>query len=120
MRHWSIAILAASAVFVGWAQAAPGFGASSHRLGGGSGHGSESQKEAIGFLEALLAFAGFEMTTSVKPVARESNGGPPPAKECDEQKKTEVAKADEKEAAEGGAGSSKGRSRSGEPVYLAF
>jgi hypothetical protein len=120
MRHWSIAILAASAVSVGLAQAAPGFGASSPRLGGGSYQGSEKPKEAIGFFEALLVFAGFEMTASVRPVAGESIGGPPPAKECDKQKKTEVAKAEDKETTEGGAGSSKGRGRTGEPVYLAF
>jgi hypothetical protein len=40
------------------------------------------------------------------------------AKQCDQAKKTEVAKAETKDEAEGA--SSKGKSRTGEPVYLAF
>jgi hypothetical protein len=119
MRHTMIAIFAASAVSFGLAQAAPGFGASSHRLGGGSGdQKSERHHDSLGWLEALLAFAGVDPSASVEPVAGETLGAS--AKQCDKQKKTEVAKADDKEATKEGAGSTKGRARTGEPVYLAF
>lgn len=118
MRHLLTATGLAAALSLGAAQAAPGFGASSHRLGGGH-QPTEKQGKALSAFEAMLGLLGFELSASVEPVVSESmtdrNGK---LKECDEAKKTDVAKAESKGGAEGG--SSKGKSRTGEPVYLAF
>jgi len=116
MRNHFAAIVIASALTVTAAHAAP-FGPSSHRLGGGAS--SPEAQKSVNFIEALLGFIGIELSASVEPVVSESYVGPArPAKECDQAKKSEVAKAETKEEAQGA--SSKGRARPGDPVYLAF
>lgn len=117
MRHYLKAVVLASALSMGVAQAAPVFGASSHRLGGGS-EKAESRKP-LSLFEAVLALAGIDLAASIEPIASDAvadRAGK--TKECDQSKKTEVAKAETKETADGG--SSKGRTRTGEPIYLAF
>lgn len=118
MRHSLKAIMIATALSVGAAHAAPGFGASSHRLGGGTPK-AEKQSKATPAWEIFLALIGFDLAATVEPVASETiDKQHGKSKQCEQSKKTEVARADEKDEAEGG--SSKGRSRTGEPVYLAF
>lgn len=117
MRRSLAAIAFAAALAFGAAEAAPLFGASTHRLGGGQA--AKEQNDARALLEAIFAWIGFDLVATVEPVAREGvadQAGRP--KECDRAKKAEVAKAETKDESEGG--SSKGRSRTGEPVYLAF
>lgn len=122
MRKAMTALAFAAALSIGTAEAAPGFGPSSHRIGGGVGSGkaatTESKPQSI--VESLFAILGFDISASAKvePVVGEAypeRAGA--AKECDQEKKTEVAKADSKDANTPGA---KGRTRTGEPVYLAF
>lgn len=119
MRHYLIAIALAAALSIGAAQAAPGFGASSHRLGASASEPSKKESRALSTFEAFLAIFGLDLAASVEPVAGESmNARNSKTKECQQAKKTDVAKAETKEGAEGA--STKGKSRTGEPVYLAF
>lgn len=119
MRNYLTAIVIASALSFGAANAAPGFGPSSHRLGGGTSAKAADDNKPMTFIEAVLGLIGFDLAASVEPVVGETyvdrNGK---TKECEQAKKAEVAKAEEKSETEGG--DSKGRSRNGEPVYLAF
>lgn len=118
MRHYLTAFVMAAALSIGAAQAAPGFGASSHRLGGGV-QPAEREGKALSAFEAFLGLLGFDLSASVEPVVSENaTGRNGKLKECDEAKKTDIAKAESKDGAEGG--SSKDKSRAGEPVYLAF
>lgn len=120
MRNCFIAIVAASAVAVGAAQAAP-FGPASHRLGGNGSASTQSTEAArpMTLIEAVLDFVGFKLSASVEPVVGDTYiDRTGKTRQCDEAKNAEVAKAEPKENAPGGA--SKGRTRSGEPVYLAF
>ncbi len=112
------AALSVGALAAGAAQAAS-FGASSHRVGGAPAHAAEKDSTAVAIFDRVLGLVGFDLAASVKPVAGERvpNRTARP-KECDQAKKTAVAKAESKDS-EGG-GSSKGKSRTGEPVYLAF
>jgi hypothetical protein len=113
------AIVIAAAFTVGSANAATGFGSSSHRLGGDSSARAAKDSKPLTLIEAVLGLIGFDFAASVEPVASEAYAdrtGKP--KECEQAKKTEVAKAESKEDEQGGA--SKGRTRTGEPVYLAF
>lgn len=115
MRQSLIATMAAVSVMFAAAEAAPAFGAGLHRAGGAErGHAKESPLAAF---EALLALIGIEATASVRPVTE--TGERTKTKQCEQSKKTEIAKAAPKADADGGA-ASKGRSRTGEPVYLAF
>ena len=119
MRNHILAVVLASALAVSAAHAAP-FGPASHRLGGGTTSAKPSETaKPINLVEAILGFIGFDLSASVEPVAGETyvdqNGK---TQQCDETKKSEVAKAETKEDAQGG--SSKGRTRNGDPVYLAF
>lgn len=124
MRHHIrlCAFAFSTALMFGVAQAAPSFGSSSHRLGGddsGSARATRKDERPLSLFEMALSIAGVKLTTSVEPVVGEASArGTKPAKECEKAKATEVAKADSKDGGEGG--SSKGRARSGEPVYLAF
>ena len=119
MRNHLTAILIASALAMSAAQAAP-FGPASHRLGGGSAAAKSSQDaKPMTLIEAFLGLIGFDMAVSVEPVVGETyvdRAGD--AKQCDDAKKSEVAKAETSDDARGG--SSKGRTRTGDPVYLAF
>jgi hypothetical protein len=118
MRLSLTVIVAAAALTIGAAHAAPAFGTSSHRVGGSS---SEPVKkgDALSIFEALFAVLGFDVAASVEPVADETmNRRDGKAKQCEQAKKAEVAKAETKNEAEGA--SSRGKSRTGEPVYLAF
>ena len=119
MRNLLAAIIIASALTMTVAQAAP-FGPSSHRLGGGASSSKSSETpKTVNFVEALLGIIGIEPTASVEPVVGESYVSPArQTEECDQAKKSEVAKAETKEDAQGA--SSKGRARPGDPVYLAF
>ncbi len=81
---------------------------------------SEKETHTLGLIDMILGLVGFDLAASVEPIVGETTpGGSTRAKQCDKEKKTEVAKAEEKDGSEGG-GSSKGKSRTGEPVYLAF
>lgn len=119
MRNRLLAIVVASAISVGAANAAPGFGPSSHRLGGGTSDKTADTSKPMTLIETVLSFIGFDLTAKVEPVAGETYvDRTGKSKECAETKKAEVAKADEKSDSDGG--ESKSRSRYGEPVYLAF
>lgn len=113
------AVIAAVAVLsVGAAHAAPGFGASSHRLGGGT-QGVEARKDPMPWVVALLGIIGIDLTAKVEPVVGDTlEERRAKARQCDEAKNAEMAKADEQTSAKGDR--SKGRSRNGDPVYLAF
>lgn len=118
MRLSLTVIIAAAALSIGAAHAAPAFGSSSHRLGGTANEPAK-KGEALSFFEALFAVLGIDAAASVEPVVGETmNRRDGKAKQCDQEKKSEVAKAETKDEAEGA--SSKGKSRTGEPVYLAF
>ncbi len=120
MRHHLTAIVLAAALSIGAAHAAPGFGASSHRLSGDSSPKKASEHKPLTLIEAVLGLIGIELSASVEPIVGETyvdRAGK--SKQCDQEKKAEVAKAEEKDGAQGG-GSSKGRTRAGEPIYLAF
>jgi hypothetical protein len=112
----------AAALSIGSVHAAPGFGPSSHRVGGavGAGKSATTESKPQSIVESLFALIGLDLSASAKvePVVGEAYperaGG---SKECDQEKTTEVAKVDSKDEKATGA---KGRTRTGEPVYLAF
>ena len=113
------AIVIAAAVIMGSANAAPGFGPSSHRLGGASSTDAAKDGKPLTLIEAFLGFIGFDLAATVEPVVGEAYADRSgKSKECEQAKQTEVAKADSKDDERGGA--SKDRARAGEPVYLAF
>jgi len=122
MRNYMTAFALAAALSIGSAAAAPGFGPSSHRVGGavGSGNSATTESKPQTIIESLFAIIGVDLSANAKvePVIGETYPErADAAKECDQEKKTEVAKADSKgESATG----SKSRTRTGEPVYLAF
>ncbi len=119
MRNHLTAIVIAAALSVGAANATPAFGPSSHRLGGGTSAKVADDAKPMTLLEAVLSFVGFDLAVSVEPVVGETySDRTGKTKECEQAKKAEVAKAEEKNESEGG--ESKGYSRPGEPVYLAF
>lgn len=119
MRNHLVGIVLASALAVSAAQATP-FGPASHRLGGGASSSTSSDESTPkSLIDAFLGFIGFNLAVSVEPVVGDAyvdRAGK--TRECDEAKKSEVAKAETKDDAQGG--SSKGRTRPGDPVYLAF
>jgi hypothetical protein len=118
MRHGFTAIALVTALTMGAAHAAPDFGASSHRLGGVS-KPAEKERNPLALFELALGLIGFDLSASVEPVVGETlNDSASRAKKCDQAKDTEVAKAETKNGSD--TGSSKGRARNGEPVYLAF
>lgn len=119
MRYQFIVTVLASALLASAAQAAP-FGPASHRLGG-SATSAKSSEDAkpMTLIEAFLGFIGFDLAASVEPIASETYvDRTGKTKQCDETKKSEVAKAEP--ADEAAAGASKGRTRPVDPVYLAF
>lgn len=119
MRNYLTAIVVAAALSVGAANAAPGFGPSSHRLGGGTSAKAADDNKPMKLVEAVLNLIGFDFAASVEPVVGETYvDRTGKTKECEQAKKAEVAKAEEKNESEGG--DSKDRSRYGEPIYLAF
>ena len=118
MRHYLAAFVIASALSLGVAQAAPGFGASSHRLGGGAGAEKAERRQPLSLFESILALAGIDLSLAIEPIASETIADRSRSKECDQAKNTEVAKADAKESPDGS--SPRGRTRTGEPIYLAF
>lgn len=116
MRNRLTAFVLASALTFGAAEAAPSFGSSSQRLGGGA---AAHEGDAPTLIEIVLGLVGFDFAATIEPVAGERFGDRAgKAKECEQSKKTEVAKAEPKES--GGATTAKARPKSGEPVYLAF
>ncbi len=120
MRNYFTAVVLAAALTMGVANAATSFGPSSHRLGGDSSAKASKEHKPLGLIETVLGLIGFDLAASVEPVVGEGyadRSGKP--KECEQAKKTEVAKADAKDGPDGG-GSSKGRTRPGDPIYLAF
>ncbi len=123
MRHFTIAFAVSAALSVGVSHAAPGFGASSHRLGGdGAGSkasASKNENAPWDLLTSLAALAGFDLSGSVEPVAvQRISRKAADRKECENAKGTEVAKAEPKQG--GGNTPTKPRGPSGEPIYLAF
>ena len=121
MRQHLIILVGAAVLLVGGAaEAAPAFGASSHRLSGSaSGHSKAQAARPLGWFEAALGLIGIDLAASVMPVGGEAmNERGARSSECETAKKTEVAKADPKD--ETNASGSKGRARPNEPVYLAF
>ena len=120
MRHLYVAMLGAAVLLAGGvAQAAPGFGASSHQLGGSVGASGSDESKSITFLESVLGLIGIEFAVSVEPVVGDRFNEPASrSKECKDAEKAEVAKADAKP--ESGAGAAKNPVRPHEPVYLAF
>jgi len=118
MRHHLPAATAAFILLIGGtAQAAPGLGASSHRLGGGST--ASSQSKTVSILEAAMKFFGFETAASVEPLVGDRLGETAArTKQCDGEENAEVAKA-ETQKEQGGA-EPKSRVQPHEPVYLAF
>jgi hypothetical protein len=109
----------ATVMMTGAAQAAPSFGASSHRLGGSAGEPSKSERTSLSLVEMVIGLIGFDLSASVEPVVGETlNDSARKSKTCDQAKETEVAKAETKNGSD--SSSSKGRAKPGEPVYLAF
>lgn len=119
MRHQLIATVLASALLASAAQAAP-FGPASHRLGGSATSAKSTQDaKPMTLIEAFLGFIGFDLAASVEPIASETYvDRTGKTKQCDETKKSEVAKAEPTDDAQ--AGASKDRTRTANPVYLAF
>ncbi|MCB2113685.1 MAG: hypothetical protein KDD85_09065 [Parvularculaceae bacterium] len=123
MRQYLPAAAAAAVLLIGGtAGASPGFGASSHRLGGdatGVAHSGASQSKAAAVIESVLTLFGFETAARVEPLAGERLGETAArTKQCDRDEKAEVAKAEPK--TEQGGGDPKSRVQPHEPVYLAF
>jgi len=122
-HHHRLCAFALLAVLsIGAAQAAPSFGASSHRLGGDestSARAATKDERPLSLLEMALSLAGVKLSTGVEPVVGDRVvRGANKSKECDNAEAAEVAKAEPEDGGEGA--TSKGRARSGEPVYLAF
>jgi hypothetical protein len=114
-RHLFIAVGAAGLALSSVADAAPAFGATSHRTGGAAAAEKRADRPLI---EVVLSLIGFDFAATVEPVVGESAvRRDARAKECEQSKKTEVAKAEPKDEEGGGAAK---RSRTGEPLYLAF
>lgn len=114
MRTLAISI-ATAALMASPAFAAPSFGPAGHWLGGDDARAK--QEKGVDLPSAVLSLFGIDLAATITPVASEAYEKKVGSKECDQAKKTEVAKAEPKASDASG---SKGRARAGEPVYLAF
>ena len=120
MRHITKALIAASAVTFGVAHAAPAFGGSGMRLGGGSEDRGQERPTISAVLKNLKKAMTLELSAKASPISDEEYlDGPPSPKSCDKEHQTEVARAESK-SEDGGESSGKKKVRGGEPVYLAF
>ena len=119
IKNLAVLVIATGALS-GTADAAPGFGSASHRLGGGAtGATAENSERSVGVVEAIFNLLNRKGEASVAAVTPASSAAEAArAKECDKSKKTEVAKAEAKPGETDKA--AKGRMPTGEPVYLAF
>lgn len=122
-----VAAVIAGAMLFGAAQAAPGFGASSHRLSGSTPTQSAPADEPATFVEAFLALLGIESTRKIDPTyaekiaermgaANSESRSKAEAEQCDEAKKAEDLKSQKAEAR----AKAKRSDTAGRPVYLAF
>ena len=119
MRQYYLTVAAVAVLAIGGvAQAAPAFGARAHNLGGAASQSRTLENKPLGWIELALGIFGVDLAASVEPVAGDKlDDSGTRAKECEESKKAEVAKAEPQN--DQGSGS-KGRAMPNEPVYLAF
>lgn len=115
MRHSLFAFSALAVLSFGVAHAAPGFGSSSHRLGGDTKPTASSKAETATLIQLVAALIGIESAATVG-TGKESDRKPGELDECEETKQAESkSKPSTKTSARSDA-----KARSAEPIYLAF
>ena len=115
MRHSLFALSALAVLSFGVAHAAPGFGSSSHRLGGDNKSTASSKTETASLLQLIAAFIKVEPAATVRS-GKETDRKPGELDECEETKQAEnKSKPSTKTSARDDA-----KARSAEPIYLAF
>jgi hypothetical protein len=115
MRHLLITFSAIAVLAFGVAHAAPGFGSSSHRLGGDNKPMASNKAETTPLLEIIAAMIGLQSAASVGG-DKQSDPKSGDIEECEGAKKAEAkSKPSTKTTARNDA-----KPRTGEPLYLAF
>ncbi len=115
MRHSLIAFCALAVLSLSAANAAPGPGASSHRLVGDGASNASEKSERASLLELIAALIGLERAPAA---ARDKQTNPTPG-DIENCKEPQKALATAKPSTETTARTDV-RSRFGEPLYLAF
>jgi hypothetical protein len=113
---FALAASAAAALFATAADARPGIGGASHRVGG---EASTKAAEGSTLIETVATFFGFSVTAKAAPTVGTDapRSAAPRTEQCEEEKKrAEAAKASETRRT----AQAEKRQRGGEPVYLAF